>query len=255
MVAANLLTTHAQVNRKVQSTLIAGWIGALLLAWFISPTKLLPRPFDVLDALGTLWQQGLAVELLSSLEVNLEAILCATAIGLGLTYLSTLPLFRFPVEIVGKLRFLSLTGITVFFMFTIGGGHALKVSLLTFAVATFLVHDMLRVVENIPQDSYDYAETLGLSKFQMFWQVVVRGTFADAFDSIRMNAAMSWMMLTMVEGLSRAEGGIGIVLLDLNRQMKFDSIFAVQILMLCLGMGQDFLIQRAKALACPYTVS
>lgn len=113
---------------------------------------------------------------------------------------------------------------------------------------------MIRVIDNIPESSYDYGETLGLSKFQIFWQVVVRGTLTDAFDSIRMNAAMSWMMLTMVEGLSRAEGGVGIILLDLNRQMRFDGILAVQILMLCLGMGQDYLIQKAKQIACPYSV-
>jgi NitT/TauT family transport system permease protein len=249
-----VLTTHSQITNKVQTTLIIGWVSTLLLIWFLSPISLLPRPFEVVNALGLLWQQGLGVELLSSVEVNIEAIACAIVIGLGLTYLSTLPFFRFPVEIIGKLRFLSLTGITVFFMFTIGGGHALKVALLAFVVTTFFVHDMLRVVENIPQDSYDYAETLGLSKFQMFWQVVVRGTLTDAFDSIRMNAAMSWMMLTMVEGLSRAEGGVGIILLDLNRQMKFDAILAVQILMLLLGMGQDYLIKHAKNIVCPYTV-
>ena len=250
----SILTTHAQIDRKVQSVLISGWIGILLSIWFISPSKILPSPLEVISALGTLWDQGLVVEILSSLLVNIEAILIAIVIGLGLTYASTIPLFRFPAEIVGKLRFLSLTGITVFFLFTVGGGHALKVALLTFVIVTFFVHDMLRVVDNIPQESYDYAETLGLSKFQIFYQVVVQGTIPDAFDSIRMNAAMSWMMLTMVEGLSRAEGGVGIILLDLNRQMKFDSILAVQILMLCLGMGQDYLIQQTKAIVCPYTV-
>lgn len=250
----SVFATNEQVTKKVKSILVSGWLGALLLLWFLSPSKLLPSPLEVISAFGTLWQQGIGVELLSSLEVNIEAILCAIVIGLGLTYLATLPVFRFPVEIVGKLRFLSLTGITVFFLFRVGGGQTLKISLLTFVIVTFFTHDMIRVIDNIPESSYDYGETLGLSKFQIFWQVVVRGTLTDAFDSIRMNAAMSWMMLTMVEGLSRAEGGVGIILLDLNRQMRFDGILAVQILMLCLGMGQDYLIQKAKQIACPYSV-
>jgi len=39
--------------------------------------------------------------------------------------------------------------------------------------------------------------------------VIVLGRADAAFDAMRQNAAMGWMMLTMVEGISRSEGGIG----------------------------------------------
>ena len=245
---------HEKVTKSVMSTLIGGWIALFLLFWFISPTKLLPRPFDVLSALGTQWDHGLLIELLTSLEVNIEAIILATVVGLGLSYASVIPALKFPIEIIGKLRFLSLTGVIILFILLTPDGHVLKVSVLTFAITTFLVNDMVRVVENIPQSAYDYAETIGLTRAQVFWQVVIRGTLADAFDSIRMNAAMSWMMLTMVEGLSRSEGGVGVLLLDLNRSMALDAIFGIQLLLLCLGIGQDLLLKKLKAISCPYTV-
>jgi ABC-type nitrate/sulfonate/bicarbonate transport system ATPase subunit len=68
-----------------------------------------------------------------------------------------------------------------------------------------------------------------------------------------MNAAMAWMMLTMVEGLSRSEGGVGVLLLSLQRAGNYPAIFALQVLLLLVGMGQDLAIKGVKAACCPYT--
>ena len=52
----------------------AGSAIALAL-WWLSPFEVLPRPDEVLGALGTLWiEQGLGRELWTSFELNLEAL-------------------------------------------------------------------------------------------------------------------------------------------------------------------------------------
>jgi NitT/TauT family transport system permease protein len=60
------------------------------------------------------------------------------------------------------------------------------------------------------------------------------------------------MMLTLVEGISRAEGGIGAMLLNQNKHLHLDAVFAIQILILLVGIGMDYLIGIIKNIVCPY---
>ena len=46
---------------------------------------------------------------------------------------------------------------------------------------------------------------------------------------MRQNAAMGWMMLTMVEGISRSEGGVGAMLLNQNKHFHLSAVFAIQL--------------------------
>ena len=253
MQLAKVVRPNAAVPDRALLTLTVGWVAFLLLFWFLAPVPLLPKPGAVALAVAQEWQQGAAYEMVVSLLLSFQAIFFATLIGLGLSYLSTIPLFRIPVDWIGKLRFLSLTGVTLIFTLITPNGHWLRVSVLSFAIVTFLVNDMMQIIDDIPSARFDHARTLGMSDWQTLREVVIRGTLGDAFEAIRMNAAMAWMMLTMVEGLSRSGGGIGVLLLNLNRHMQLDALLGVQLMIFVVGIGQDRLIKLIKQLACPYT--
>jgi ABC-type nitrate/sulfonate/bicarbonate transport system permease component len=236
--------------------LIGGWVLSTFIFWtFLMPhiSVLIPTPKEVLNAAVLTWQQGVALQLVVSVIVSLSAIACSMVIGLGLSYLSTIPLFAAPVKAIGSMRVLSLTGMTFIFVLATPNGYWLKVATLTFSIVVFLVNSMLQVIEDIPSAKFDHARTLGLSQWQVLREVVIRGTLASAFDTIRMTAAMAWMMLTMVEANARSDGGIGITLIELSRQSNYAGIFAVQFMIFLVGLGQDRLIQVSKLWACPYT--
>lgn len=248
-----VLGPNAIVKDRVLWALTAGWIVVLLFFWTFSHAKLLPSPLDVLRAFGEQWRQGMAQEMLSSVWTSLRAICFASVLGLSLAYASTIPLFKAPVSWIGKLRFLSLTGVSLIFVLAAPNGDALKVSLLTFAIMTFLVNDMVQVVDDIPQGRFDHARTLGLGRWRVLLEVVIRGRLGESFEAIRMNAAMAWMMLTMVETLARSGGGVGVLLSNLNRHMDLGAVFALQIAIFIVGIGQDRLIKLIKTIVCPYT--
>ena len=50
---------------------------------------------------------------------------------------------------------------------------------------------------------------LGAGELRTLWEVVILGTLDKAFEVLRQNFAMGWTMITMVEGISRSEGGVG----------------------------------------------
>jgi NitT/TauT family transport system permease protein len=245
-------------NRVVSTTalqiLIAAQAAIALLVWWRSPFEVVPRPDEVARALGSLWMnQGLGPELWTSFTANLQALAITTAISLGLSYLTVLPVWRPVVTAISKGRFIGLTGLTFLFTLVFGGGHPLKISLLVFGMTVFFVTSMASVVAAIPKEKFDYARSLRMSEWQVVWEVVVLGTADQAIEVLRQNAAMGWMMLTMVESISRSEGGIGAMLLNQNKHFHLAEVFAIQILILLLGMTQDYGIGVFKRIVCPYS--
>jgi NitT/TauT family transport system permease protein len=250
---ASAFLPNRAVSRTAIQILIAVEALLFLLIWWQSPWAVLPRPREVAAALGSLWMtQGLGPELWTSFISNVQALAITLVISLGLSYLTVLPAWRPIAAAASKGRFIGLTGLTFLFTLIFGGGHPLKISLLVFGMSVFFVTSMSAVVAAIPKEKFDYARSLRMSEFQVVWEVVVLGTADQAVEVLRQNAAMGWMMLTMVESISRSEGGVGAMLLNQNKHFHLAEVFAIQILILIVGMAQDYGIGVTKRLLMPY---
>ncbi len=226
---------------------------AFIILWSTSSFKILPRPGETYAAFTQLWaRQGLGQELLTSFQLNLTALAFSAVISLGLAYLTVLPFFRPLVSALSKGRFLSLVGFSLLFTLTLGDGHRVKLALLVFGMTVFFLTSMASVVNEIPKSDFDYARTLRMSEWRVVWEVVILGTFDKALEVTRQNAAIGWMMLTMVEGISRSEGGVGVLLLNNQKYMKLSEVAAIQITILLIALGQDAIIGVIRRFLCPY---
>ena len=247
------LAPNAEVSFFTRRFLVVATLIVGLIFWLIQPLTLLPNPLEVLRAFGPLWfEHGLGQELVHSLLTNLEALGWTATISLGLAYLTVVPALRPIVAFVSKLRFLGIVGLPLIFTLIFGGGHNLKVSVLTFGVTAYFVTAMADVVAQIPREDFDHARTLRMSEWRVVWEVVVLGQFDRAIDVLRQNAAMGWMMITMVEGLVRSEGGVGALLLNENKHFHLAAVFAILIAILGVGLVQDYVISQLKRMLCPY---
>jgi NitT/TauT family transport system permease protein len=241
------------VSPGAMRLLIVVQAGLALAFWWMSPLEVLPRPLEVARALNRLWfEEGLGRELWTSFTMNLQALALTAAISLVLSYLTVLAFFRPVTAVVAKGRFLGLIGLTFVFTLLLGGGHPLKVALLVFGMTVFFVTSMADTVAAIPKDAFDHARTLRMSEWRVVWEVVILGTADRAFEVFRQNAAIGWMMLTMVEGIARSEGGIGAMLLNQNKHFHLAEVFAIQLVILGVGILQDYGIGALKRLVCPY---
>ncbi|KKT81259.1 MAG: ABC nitrate/sulfonate/bicarbonate transporter, inner membrane subunit [Candidatus Yanofskybacteria bacterium GW2011_GWA2_44_9] len=224
--------------------------------WLFVPWKILPKPSEVWTAFLRLWNQGFAVELWTSFWLNAEVLVLSSVISAAIIYLAVSPLVGKHVKpyltMVSKFRFMGLVGWSLAFTLMFGGGHYLKVSLMTFAMTAFMTTAMFSVVVNIPKEQFDHARTLRMGEWRIVWEVVIRGTLDQMFDVVRQNAAIGWTMLTMVEGLSRSEGGVGVLLLSQNKFFKLDGIFAIQLAILFLALFQDFFLAKCHKFLFPY---
>jgi NitT/TauT family transport system permease protein len=241
------------VSKTTIRLIVVVQVGILLLVWATSSYPFLPKPMAVLSAFIDLWShEGLGQELVTSFTLNLQAMAWTTVISLGLAYLTVVPAFRPIVLAISKGRFLGMVGLTFFFTLILSSGHRLKVGLLVFGVSVFFVTSMVDVVAQVPKEKFDLARTLRMREWRVVWEVIVLGRADAAFDVMRQNAAMGWMMLTMVEGISRSEGGVGALLLNQNKHFRLEAVFAIQICILLIGLVQDYGIGLAKKFICPY---
>ena len=253
---ADLLASFSP-NRVISANafriIIVFQIAVLLLVWATSTFVFLPKPLDVWRAFVDLWMhEGLGQELIVSFSLNLQAMAWATLISLILAYLTVVPFFQPIVSALSKGRFLGMVGLTFFFTIIFASGHRLKVGLLVFGVSVFFLTTMIDVVAQVPKEKFDLARTLRMGEWRVVWEVIVLGRADAAFDVMRQNAAIGWMMLTMVEGISRSEGGVGALLLNQNKHFRLEAVFAIQISILLIGLLQDYDLGLAKGFLFPY---
>ncbi len=244
-------------NRAIDATVALGlvlvWAALGLLVWALSPWKSLPGPGEVFSALSNLWwEQGMGPELFTTLKLILHALLLTVLLSMSLSYLTVIAAFRPLVAAVSKLRFLGITGLVVPFTLLTGGGYDLKLVLLVFGMSTFFVTAMASEVISIPRERFDHMRVLGASEGRILWEVVILGTLDKALDILRQNLAIGWAMITMVEGISRAEGGLGAMILNQNKHFHLAEVYAILIAILGVGLLLDYGMGVLTRILCPY---
>lgn len=251
----NAILPNRPVAMSTALALVLLWAGGLFFSWVALPYESLPTPREVLAALSDLWWNGgLGPELGVTLRLIFHSLFYTVVIAMALSYSVVIPAFRPLIVAVSKLRFLGLTGLVFPFTLWTGGGYKLKVAMLTFGMVSFFVTSMAQVVLEIPRVAYDHMRVLGASELRIVWEVVVLGTLDKALDVLRQNAAIGWALITMVEGISRSEGGIGALILNQNKHFKLAEVYALLFVILGIGLLLDYGMGVVIRLLCPYAI-
>lgn len=244
---------RGQISGRRQVIIIASLICMGLGMWGTIQSPIFPSPLEVMQSLQGLWLvEGFGSELLTSFITNLQALAWSIVISLPLAYMASVPAIGPISRGVAYLRFLTPTVFFAALVFGLHNGHQVKIAMLTMGESFFLTKTMLGVVTAIPQYAYDDAVTLRMGPWLSLWYVTVRGTVPQTIDAIRDNAAMGWSMLMMVEGAVKMEGGVGVLLVNQERHINFAEIWMISIIIVIVGIGQDWFIGQVREWMCPY---
>lgn len=232
------------------------WLVSLFAIWgfcALGTTHLFPTPSQVLKGFTTIWSDGLIVHLFSSLALCAQAVLFSVMISLFVTYLSTLPFFKGWGDFISKLRFLPLAGITFYITIIISSARTIQVWVLVMFMSTYLITSLLQMVKDISQEEFDHARTLGCNRWEMLWEVVIKGRFDYVFELVRQNLAIVWMMLVSIESILIAAGGLGVLIKNGDKVGDNGRVVAVQIVIILVGILLDFLMTRTRKLIFRYS--
>jgi ABC-type nitrate/sulfonate/bicarbonate transport system permease component len=237
------------VVQKERYIIFAVWIALLVTYWIISSSgekHLFPTPGQVWDGFLSLYQEGLVVHVGSSLALCLQATVYSIVVSLLLVYISPLPALQPLAVTLSKLRYLPLTGITFYLALLVSSARNMQVSVLVIFMSLYFITSLLAVLKDVPADEIDHARSLKCTRWEVLWEVIIKGRLDYVIDVLRQNLAMTWMMLVTVESILVAAGGLGVLIKNSDKFMNHGRIVALQLVILLVGLLLDWMLRATR---------
>ncbi len=243
-------------SSSVNVKLMLGWFALLIGLWFVSATgqtHIFPTPSQVGTGFKDLYAQGLIVHVFSSLSLCFQSVLYSVVISLTICYLSPIPALKPIALFISKLRYLPLTGISFYIAILIQDARAIQIWVLIVFMTTYLITSLMSMIKDIPEEEFDHARTLGCTRWEMLWEVVIKGRFDYVLEYVRQNFAIVWMFVVTVESILPSAGGIGFLIKNNDKNGDSGKVIALQIIIVLIGILLDFLFTKIRKLIFRYS--
>jgi taurine transport system permease protein len=211
-------------------------LAILALWWAAAATKLvshlfLPTPTEVLRATVSIVQDGYAnATLWDHLGASLSriAIAAAIAIAIGVPVGLLMGLSRWakgvfdtPIEFYWPLPPLAYLPLMIIWL---GIGEISKVTLLALAMFAPIVLSAQAGVRSVTQERVNAALSLGATRLQLLWDVVLPSALPEILTGIRIALGVGWGTLVAAE-LIAATRGIGYLIMSASHFLATDVVF------------------------------
>jgi len=249
----NLVTPFHNARKEVMAVIVVAELLFFGFAWQALKPVLLPSPLEVGQALvAFLGDSDFYANIIASLALTLKAMLFSIVVACLISYAYVIPLARPIAKFLIKFRYLSMIGLLFVFMLLFKDGGTVKISVLMFGVIPFFASSLLAVIDRIRQNEFDMCQTLKYTRWQTMFELIIYGRAEATLEAIRLNFAMAWMLITMVESLSMSSGGVGVMLFKYNKYNQLAPIFALQIVIFLLGVGFDYSLSKLRYALFPH---
>lgn len=225
------------------------WLVLIILYWVIATSgekRLFPAPDQVWHGFVSLYNEGLVVHVGSSLWLCLQATVISIVFSLVMAYAFPIPLLRPLSTTLSRLRYLPLTGITFYLTILVTNARTMQVWVLVIFMSLYFITSLLSVIKDVAQEEIDHARSLKCNRWEILWEVIVKGRFDYVIDVLRQNLAITWMMLVTVESILVAAGGLGVLIKNSDKFMNHGRILALQIVILLVGLGIDLTLTTIR---------
>lgn len=251
-----VITPFGELSKKNKLLIILFWVLVIFGSWGIYSTNeshMFPTIKQVIVGFQDLWKAGLITHIGSSLSLCGKAVLLSIVISLMFVYLSPLPLIKPISNAISKFRYLPLTGIAFYITVLISDARSVQVWILVTFMSTYLITSLLSMLKDIPEEEFYHARALGCNRWEVLWEVVIKGRLDYVIEIIRQNLAIVWMMLVTVESIMVAAGGLGFLIKNSDKFMSHGRIIALQLVILFVGLSMDYILTSIRKLLFRYS--
>ncbi|MBN7773979.1 ABC transporter permease [Clostridium aminobutyricum] len=249
---------------SIENMITIGSIVFILSAWYIVtamklfPDVIIPSPGKVYSSFKEIAVNGykgysllthLGDSMIRLLSAFLLVIVTAIPLGLASGYNSKIRALLDPlIEFYRPLPPLAYYTLLVIWM---GIENTSKITLLYLAGFAPIYIACVSGVKKIKQDYINGAYTLGASKGQVFWHVILPTCLPDIFTGLRTSIGFSYTTLVAAEMVASITG-IGWMVLDASKFLRSDVIFLGILIMGITGIILDKAIRLVESRVVPW---
>ena len=239
-------------------------VTSLLLAWWttaelqlVAPL-FLPHPFSVLDKFFVVASEDVSgSDLLGHTVASLSRILaafvlaCITGIPIGLAMgvnRLVCGVLDPPIEFYRPIPPLAYLPLIIIWF---GIGEGAKVVLIYLAVFAPIAMNARAGVRSVSADRIHAAYSLGASRAQVFWQVILRGALPEILTGMRIGIGFGWTTLVAAEMVA-ATVGLGHMVLDASNFLVTDVVVMGIVVIGMIAYALDLVMRRVESSLVPW---
>lgn len=227
----------------------------------------LPSPGEIVDKAPELWRRPPASSMVSDsdsrgkLFYHARLSIVRVVEGFGIALLVVVPLgilmasFGPPRAAFSPLMtaggYIPISTLVPLTMAWFGIGEKQKVFFLAMAFAIYLWPMVLRAIDNVPDIYLRTAYTLGASKWQVIWKVMIPVALPDLWYAMRLAFGVGWTYIVLAEVVVK-EGGLGDLMDTARRRDHTEHIYVVILLITLIAFLADFCWARLGRMLFPY---
>ncbi len=166
----------------------------------------------------------------------------ALALPLGILMGAFEPINRIVEPVMAPLRYLPISAFIPLLILWLGIGESQKIAFLFLGVFVFLLPVVVTAIRAVPDELVQTALTLGASRFQAVFTVLLPAALPDIFDSFRVMNAISWTYVVLAEFVN-ARSGIGYRIQLAGTHLHTTEMFVGIAVIGLIGLGTDALIR------------
>jgi len=260
-----LWALRAPIPESTGRLLMLASLAFLLLAWCVcsyvtfdrggGPQPLvshffLPPPDDVVKSLLylLLQQQLLQAVGVSALRILIAfGLSVAIALPLGVLMGSFEAVNKFFDPVMAPLRYLPITAFIPLLILWFGIEETQKIAFLFLGTFVFLLPVVVDAIRSVPEELVQTAFTLGASRGQVIWTVLVPAAMPQIFESFRVMNAIAWTYIILAE-IVNPRNGIGYILRLAEQHTKPAWSFAGILVVGLIGLLTDLAIRGVNRL-------
>lgn len=218
-------------------TFLALWEISPKLNW-IDPAFVVP-PSQILITIAEMWTSG---DLLTHIAISFQRAI----VGFGLAIIIAIPsgfllggYFKTVervtsqlLQLLGQINPFSLFPVFILFF---GIGETAKVAIIFWVSQWPILFNTITGVKGVDPLLVKSARSMGVSKFTLFWKIILPASLPTIFTGIRMSAGFSFFMLIAAEMLG-SSAGLGYLIISAQANFQIANLYASTAIIAILGL-------------------
>lgn len=202
----------------------------------------LPTPAAVINAgIKMFAEDNLTLDVIVSSARVFAGFVVAGIIGvpMGLAMGTFTSLDSLFAPIVGTVRYMPVTAFVPLIVIWLGLDEPSKILIVMLGVVLYNAIMVADAVKFIPNEMINVAYTLGATRKDVVFKVIIPATFPSVLDTLRVNISGAWNFLVIAE-LVASQNGLGFKIIQAQRFLQTDKVLFCIALIGLIGLVIDY---------------